>query len=221
MDEGPFAIRFADLPVVLPIFPLSGALLLPHGRLPLNIFEPRYLNMTLDALGHGRMIGMIQPTDPDAAEPVPVYPTGCAGRISSFAETDDGRLQITLTGVCRFRINSEIESVRGYRRVIADYAPFAGDLEAPDDDDEGIDRERLLAALRPYFRLREMKVNWEVIEDAPATALVTSLAMLCPFATAEKQALLEAPSLRRRAEVMTSLMEMAVFDQGSRGTARQ
>lgn len=219
---GHFDTRFEDLPVVLPIFPLAGALLLPHGRLPLNIFEPRYLNMTIDALAHGRMIGMVQPTNPDAdASPHPeVYPTGCAGRISSFAETDDGRLLITLTGACRFRIASEIEGVRGYRRAVADYAPFRDDL-VEDQPEDGIDRERMLAGLRPYLRLHSLNVNWEVIEGAPTLALVTSVAMLCPFAPTEKQALLEAPDLRRRAEVMCALMEMAVFDKGANGASKQ
>lgn len=218
---GHFDTRFEDLPVVLPIFPLTGALLLPHGRLPLNIFEPRYLNMTVDALGHGRMIGMVQPTDPEGGGAHPeVYPTGCAGRISSFAETDDNRLLITLTGVVRFRIASEIEGVRGYRRVAADYAPFREDLDEEQPED-GIDRDRLLAGLRGYLRLHSLNVNWEVIEGAPTLALVTSVAMLCPFAPTEKQALLEAPNLPRRAEIMCTLMEMALFDKGANGTSRQ
>ncbi|MCZ6465754.1 MAG: LON peptidase substrate-binding domain-containing protein [Alphaproteobacteria bacterium] len=202
-----------DLPETIPVFPLPGALLLPHGHLPLNIFEPRYLNLTADALGQGRMMGMVQPVH---AEPDPVsdtaelYRTGCLGRITSFAETDDGRFLITLTGVSRFRIAGELESVRGYRRVSARYDAFAHDLQ--EDADATADRQRLLDAVRAYFQLQGIDTDWAAIKEAPDGALVTSLAMTCPFEPREKQALLECPGLIERGEFLTTLMEMAVHE---------
>lgn len=207
-----------DLPETIPVFPLPGALLLPLGRLPLNIFEPRYLNLTADALGQGRMMGMVQPVH---AEPDPVsdtaelYRTGCLGRITSFAETDDGRFLITLTGVSRFRIVDELESVRGYRRVAARYDAFAHDLQ--EDTGATADRQRLLDAVRAYFRLQGIDTDWAAIKEAPDGALVTSLAMTCPFEPREKQALLECPGLIERGEFLTTLMEMAVH--GSKAVA--
>ncbi len=207
-----------DLPETIPVFPLPGALLLPHGRLPLNIFEPRYLNLTADALGQGRMMGMVQPVH---AEPDPVsdtaelYRTGCLGRITSFAETDDGRFLITLTGVSRFRIVDELESVRGYRRVAARYDAFAHDLQ--EDMGATADRQRLLAAVRAYFQFQGIDTDWAAIKEAPDGALVTSLAMTCPFEPREKQALLECPGLVERGELLTTLMEMAVH--GSKAAA--
>jgi len=138
------------LPAILPIFPLTGVLLLPRGRLPLNIFEPRYLAMTRDALAGERLIGMVQPTDPGASgSNPPVYPTGCAGRITSFSETEDGRFLITLTGTCRFRIRQELPLLEGYRRVVPEWTDFARDLE--NEDEPGFDRERLIRGLRAYF----------------------------------------------------------------------
>ncbi len=202
-----------DLPETIPVFPLPGALLLPHGRLPLNIFEPRYLNLIADALGQGRTMGMVQPVH---AEPDPVsdtaelYRTGCLGRITSFAETDDGRFLITLTGVSRFRIAGELESVRGYRRVSARYDAFAHDLQ--EDADATADRQRLLDAVRAYFQLQGIDTDWAAIKEAPDGALVTSLAMTCPFEPREKQALLECPGLIERGEFLTTLMEMAVHE---------
>ena len=207
-----------DLPETIPVFPLPGALLLPHGSLPLNIFEPRYLNLTADALGQGRMMGMVQPVH---AEPDPVsdtadlYRTGCLGRITSFAETDDGRFLITLTGVSRFRIADEVEGVCGYRRVAVRYDAFPHDLR--EDTGAAADRQRLLDAVRAYFRLQGIDTDWAAIMDAPDGALVTSLAMTCPFEPSEKQALLECRGLIERGELLTTLMEMAVH--GSRAGA--
>ena len=202
-------------PEILPIFPLPGVLLLPRGRLPLNIFEPRYLHMILDALGEGRMIGMVQTTGP---EPHPVrdsagiYDIGCAGRISAFAETDDGRLLVTLTGVSRYRIGGELEMVNGYRRVRPDYAEFEGDLA---DAEGGIpDRSRLLEMVRAYFGVKQIEADWNVFGEASDEAVVTSLSMLCPLAPGEKQALLESASLGERGEMLTSLLEMAVRGSG-------
>ncbi len=188
----------ASLPATIPIFPLSGVLLLPRGRLPLNIFEPRYLAMTKDALGGERLIGMVQPSEPQddnrggGQMNPPVYPVGCAGRITAFAETDDGRYLITLTGVSRFRIREELPLLSGYRRVVADWAPFARDRD--ETAEPGFDRGRFARALKGYFAQRQISADWEAIEKAPGEHLLTSIAMLCPFAPNEKQALLEAAS---------------------------
>jgi Lon protease-like protein len=207
--------RFEELPAVLPIFPLAGVLLLPRGHLPLNIFEPRYLAMSRDAMGGERMIGMIQPSDPsDPADNPPVYRTGCAGRISSFSEADDGRFLITLTGVARFDVTDELPLRSGYRRVAADWEPYRADL-APDEGT--IDRDRLLAALRVFFRVQGISADWDTIRQTPDERLVTSLAMICPFAPNEKQALLEASDLDQRARVMIALIEMAVIDGAKEG----
>ena len=206
-DEGPGGI--GDLPRVIPIFPLPGVVLLPRGRLPLNIFEPRYLEMTQDAMASHRMIGMVQPADPTAGLEAPaVYPVGCAGRITSFSETPDNRFLITLTGVCRFAIGRELEpDGLLYRRVRADYGHFAGDL--PESAPLTIDRARLLPALRSYFERRNLTADWDAISRADDEALVTCLAMACPFEPSEKQALLECPSGTERVTMMQALFEMA------------
>ena len=194
------------LPEILPIFPLTGVLLLPRGQLPLNIFEPRYLAMTRDAMDGERLIGMVQPSDPPVREINPaVYPTGCAGRITSFSETDDGRFLITLTGVSRFRIKEELPLLSGYRRVVPDWQDFIADR---DSGDAGFDRSRLTQGLRTFFQQRQVEANWEAIDKAPGETLVTSIAMMCPFAPNEKQALLEAPTLNERARLLTALIEM-------------
>jgi hypothetical protein len=196
----------AALPDILPIFPLTGVLLLPRGQLPLNIFEPRYLAMTRDAMEGERLIGMVQPSDPPIREMnPPVYPTGCAGRITSFSETEDGRLLITLTGVSRFRIREELPLLSGYRRVAADWQEFTADRAA---NEAGFDRSRLTEGLRHFFTQRQVEANWEAIDKAPGETLVTSIAMMCPFAPNEKQALLEAPTLDERARLLTALIEM-------------
>ena len=211
-----------DLPGTIPIFPLTGVLLLPRGPLPLNIFEPRYLAMVQDALATPqRLIGMVQPEAAGAgAASVPgVYRIGCAGRVTAFQETEDGRYLITLSGVCRFRVTEELATTRGYRRVKADWDEFADDLaEAPPVD---IDRDRMLKPLQTYFRAQQIEANWDAIRETPDERLVTSLAMICPFAPAEKQALLEAPDLARRAEVLTALLEMAALETGNDGIGTQ
>ena len=203
------------LPDSLAVFPLPGALLLPHGRLPLNIFEPRYLNMVSDALGHGRMLGMIQPTA-DVGHPVPqdatIYNVGCAGRITSFSESEDGRFLITLTGICRFRVAEELSPRNGYRRVAADYAPYREDLD--EDNSEVADRERFLELVEQYFVLRGIDADWKAVHAAHDAALVTSLSMLCPFEVGEKQALLEASGTANRGDVLATLMEIAVRESG-------
>lgn len=195
-----------SFPEILPIFPLTGVLLLPRGRLPLNIFEPRYLAMTRDAMEGERLLGMVQPSDPPIREMNPaVYPTGCAGRITSFSETEDGRFLIMLTGVSRFRIKEELPLLSGYRRVVADWDDFAAD-RAPDE--AGFDRARLTRGLRTFFSQRQVEADWAAIDQAPGEHLVTSIAMMCPFAPNEKQALLEAKDLGERARLLTALIEM-------------
>ncbi|MBV9522419.1 MAG: LON peptidase substrate-binding domain-containing protein [Alphaproteobacteria bacterium] len=198
----------SDLPEVIPIFPLTGVLLLPRGKLPLNIFEPRYLAMTRDALGGERLIGMVQPSDPEASERNPaVYPVGCAGRITTFSETDDGRFLITLTGVSRFRIREELPLRSGYRPVVPDWTPFAADREP--ESEPRLDRERLFRALRAFFAQRQIGGDWKAIESAPDELLVTSIAMVCPLPPNEKQALLEAADFTDRSSLLIALLEMA------------
>lgn len=205
---GPASID--ELPQILPIFPLSGALLLPRGRLPLNIFEPRYLAMVRDALAAERMIGMIQPSDAHSKATVPpVYAVGCMGRITAFSETDDGRFLITLTGVCRFRVVQELARVTPYRKIVASFDEFAADLEAGQTP-PSVNRRRLEPALKAYLEAQGLAADWHSIEQAPAETLINSLAMICPFAPPEKQALLEAVDVTARADMMVALLEMAL-----------
>ena len=206
-------MRREELPAEAAVFPLPGALLLPRGKLPLNIFEPRYLAMIEDALGGGRVIGMIQPDEnrPEGPDGPALYSVGCLGRIVSFSETDDGRYLVTLAGMCRFRVRGEIETRRGYRRVALDTAPFRGDMASPKEPT--VDRPALLDALRAYFDARSFQANWSAIEDMDADALVTTLSMVCPFEPVEKQALLEAPDTTARADTLRALLQM-----GAHGT---
>ena len=228
MSRGPFDPGYEDLPRVIPVFPLTGILLLPRGKLPLNIFEPRYLAMVRDALAdEQRIIGMVQPRLPDpddnrgAADMAAmmdqpeIYTTGCAGRISAFSESDDGRCMLTLSGICRFDIAEEMALRDGYRRVLADYHRFRGDLSA--QAESAIDRDRLLGVVRQYFRQQNIKASWETVEATPNDRLVTSLAMTCPFGPNERQALLEADDLTARAEMVITLLEMALLDSGGDG----
>jgi Lon protease-like protein len=197
------------LPAEIAVFPLEGALLLPGGRLPLNIFEPRYLAMVEASLGNTRSFGMIQPDPMAPGGPTGpgLYRTGCLGRLSSFAETEDGRFLITLTGTIRFRIAEELALRNGYRRVRPDYTPFAADLARPPAP-ASFDRGTLLEALRVYFRAKSIEANWEAIERLDDHALVTTLGMVCPFDPAEKQALLEAPDTTARATMLVAMLRM-------------
>jgi Lon protease-like protein len=196
------------LPRSLPIFPLTGVLLLPRGRLPLNIFEPRYLRMTDDALASDRMIGMIQPSEDVPGQNPPVYSTGCAGRITAFAE-EGSRYLITLTGVARFDVVTELATTRGYRRIVPDWSAYEQDLEeAPD---AGIDRPRLLAGLKTFFKHAGLSADWSQIDQTPDERLITSLAMICPFAPAEKQALLQAKDVNYRSKLLIGLVETAIL----------
>ncbi len=219
--SGPFTLGFDELPGSLPIFPLSGVLLLPRGSLPLNVFEPRYLSMVDAALAADRLIGMVQPIDAAGGhsprgEP-PLYRTGCAGRITSFDETDDGRYLITLTGVCRFHITGDTLTKDGLRQAEINWAPFAADSTQPPIV---LDRDRLADALNAYFHQHEISADWEAINETPDERLITSLSMICPFDPTEKQALLEAPTLEERAEMMISLVEMAIQAPGGDAPAR-
>jgi len=206
----PFSPTVSKLPDTFPIFPLTGALLLPHGRLPLNIFEPRYKAMTEDALGAGRLFGMIQPdtSRPDSETGPSLYRVGCLGRLSSFSETDDGRYLITLTGVTRFAVTEEVATRRGYRRVRADFGPFARDLEPLERQSSSFDRARMVDALNAYFAHRGFEPNWDAIGEMPDHALVVTLSMVCPFEPAAKQALLEAPTVAERAQVLLTVLQI-------------
>jgi len=197
-----------DLPPILDVFPLTGVLLLPRGNLPLNVFEPRYLALVDATLAGTRLIGLIQPTQHEDKILKPALSAiGCAGRITSYREGDDGRYLITLTGICRFRVVEELQTSEPYRRVTADFAPFLGDLVAADEID--FPRERLLAALKDYLSKRDLKADWKSVISAPPETLVNALAMLCPFEPAEKQALLEAPGWAERVDTLVALLEMA------------
>ena len=209
-----------ELPTEFPVFPLGGALLLPQGKLPLNIFEPRYLAMVEDALASGRVIGMVQPDEnrPPTPSGPALYKIGCLGRLSSFSESDDGRYLVTLTGMVRFVISVELEMQRGYRRVRADLSRFRSDLDGKPST-QGIDREGLTQALRTYFVARGFDANWDAINEMPDDALVITLAMICPFDPAEKQALLEAPKSVDRASTLLTLLQMGAHstDGGRQG----
>ncbi|MGH7068334.1 MAG: LON peptidase substrate-binding domain-containing protein [Acetobacteraceae bacterium] len=214
------ATHLATLPSEFAIFPLAGALLLPHARLPLNIFEPRYCAMVEDALGEGRIFGMIQP-DPSRAE-LPngpaLFAIGSLGRITAFSETDDGRYLITLTGLCRFRLEQELALRRGYRRARAALAPFAQDLRVPEAVE--LEREPILAALKSYLATRNLGADWKALEALPDERLVGALCMLCPLPPTEKQALLEAPTEAARAETLLTLLRMDAYAQPGGGTEK-
>ena len=210
-----------ELSTEFAVFPLTGALMLPRGKLPLNIFEPRYLRMIDDALASGRVIGMLQPDPSRPATPTgpALYRIGCLGRLSSFSETDDGRYLITLTGLTRFQVQVELEMNRGYRRVRADLGRFKADLDDPEPGT--VERKQLLDALTGYFAAQRIDANWEAIEDMPDDALVTTLAMVCPFEAPEKQAMLEAPSPAERAATLLMLLQMGAHAASAGGDGRR
>jgi len=209
MTAIPLQPTLDDLPTRLPIFPLTGVLLLPRARLPLHVFEPRYLRMVTDALGAGRMIGIIQPVE-ERAPGSTVYDTGCAGRVVEFRETDDGRFLITLSGVCRFEIARETTDGTPYRTVEPDWSAYVGDLASESEVD--FDRARLVRGLRRYFKLTGISVDWGDIEASPCERLINALAMICPLGPGEKQALLEAPDLAHRAGLLIAMIEMIIVD---------
>lgn len=201
-----------DLPQALPVFPLTGALLLPRGHLPLNIFEPRYLAMVDAALSGNRLIGMIQPAEPEGeaqADKPALSAIGCAGRLTGYRETEDGRYLITLTGICRFRAGPELDGIMPFRQVQPDFAAYRGDLQPVEVDEAAFPRDRLLDALKSYLARRDLKADWESAAGAPAETLVNALAMLCPFEPLEKQALLEAKDWQARVQTLIALLDMA------------
>jgi Lon protease-like protein len=208
-----------DLPEVIPVFPLPGALLLPRGQMPLNIFEPRYMEMIDDALAsRHRLIGMIQP---DSGNPGPedkpnLFKVGCVGRITQIAESGDGRYLLQLTGVARFRVEEELTVATAYRQCRVTYAPFADDFIARKGEEE-VDRKNLLRTLADFLTANDLKADWEGIENAPNEALVNALAMMSPYGAAEKQALLEAPDLKTRAEILIAVTEIELAKNSSDG----
>ncbi|MFO1150205.1 MAG: LON peptidase substrate-binding domain-containing protein [Alsobacter sp.] len=207
-----------DLPAVIPVFPLPGALLLPRGDMPLNIFEPRYVAMVDDALRGQRIVGMIQPE----GEPVPgqkaprLMGVGCAGRITQLAETGDGRYLITLTGIARFRLVEEMPATTPYRQCRVDFAAYPHDFE-PRAGEDAVDRDGVIRTLKAFLEANDLKIDWKGIHEASNEALVNALSMMSPFASREKQALLEAPDLKSRAEILIAITEMdlARGDDGS------
>jgi Lon protease-like protein len=215
------SMRVEDLPATVPVFPLEGVLLLPRGGLPLNIFEPRYLNMVDDAMAGDRVIGMISTRPGGDRERPQLAPIGCLGRVTSFSETPDGRYVIALTGLCRFAVQQELSVVTPYRQVRADYAAFAGDLE-PAPEDTAFGRDRLLHALRAYLERRGLDIEWAAARAAPAEALINSLSMALPFAAAEKEALLTAADLAERETALVALLEIeAAVDDDDEPPAMQ
>jgi hypothetical protein len=212
----------AELPPIIPVFPLPGALLLPRGQMPLNIFEPRYLAMIDDALAdRHRLIGMIQPdtAHPGMDEKPNLYRIGCAGRITQLAETGDGRYLLELTGVARFRIEDEPRVLTAYRQCRVDFHPFAGDFVARKGE-EAVDRDSLLKALAGFLKANKLNADWEGIEKAPNEALVNALAMMSPYGPADKQAMLEAPDLKTRAEILVALTEIELAKSQTEGETK-
>lgn len=198
--------KLSDLPEILPVFPLAGVLLFPRWSLPLNIFEPRYLNMIDDAMRGARMIGMIQSQGGDPAAPE-IATTGCAGRITSYSETDDGRYLISLSGICRFAVAQELAVETPYRQIRPDWETYADDLVSPAESSLP-ERPELVQSLKRYTQINAMEVDWDAVENAPMETLINALCAGCPFGTLEKQALLEAPSVTERAATLIALLDM-------------
>ena len=222
MAGGIFDPEFDQLPMRIPIFPLPSALLLPGGQLPLNVFEPRYLAMVTHALATPtRLIGMVQPLDhhagDDMAEDPGLFETGCAGRLSFFQESDDGRFVVALNGVCRFhRLRQELDP-NGFLRADVDWQPFASDLRI---DVSALDRDPLIKVMKRYFDMKGFETDWAQIENSDNHQLLATLSMICPFEVAEKQALLEADSMAKRANLLIAMMEMALHDETGGNDAR-
>ena len=208
--QNPFSIKFNDLPTSLPVFPLPSVLLLPGGRLPLNIFEPRYISMILDSLLHQRLIGIVQTrtaVEELVADKAEIFTTGCVGRIVSFTESSDGRLLITLDGLCRFNLLGELEVSNGYRRFNVSFDKYKGDMEDP----EGfIERREFGELVKEYFDSENLNIDIGALDKIADKKLLANLAMLCPFETPEKQALMEAESFDKMLEIMGALMKMSI-----------
>ncbi|MDB2682798.1 LON peptidase substrate-binding domain-containing protein [Alphaproteobacteria bacterium] len=203
MDNNPYAPKFEDLPDILPIFPLAGVLLLPYGELPLNIFEPHYVKMFDDAMSGNRLIGMIQPKNDNE-----IYTTGCVGKIIEFNETPDGRYMVKLSGISRFALSEELTVTTPYRQIKPDWNAYQEDLDPVKC--LGINREKLTELLGIYFSEQELSCDWTKVHEASDGRLITCLSMICPFDASEKQALLEAPCCKTRAQTFMTMLEMAV-----------
>lgn len=204
----PFMPRFADLPAELPVFPLAGAVAMPGIQLPLNIYEQQYLNMIQDVLATDHLIGMIQPlSSPEEVEIPPLHRVGCAGRVTSYSETNDGRVVIVLTGVCRFEVQGELEETRGYRRVRAGWSRFANDFLP--EGGHLVNRDRFLTSLRTYVRPRGVEIPWDDLKAMEDLDLINLLTAHLPLPPEDKQALIETIDLADRAELMRGLMDMA------------
>ena len=211
----------ADLPGTIPVFPLPGALLLPRARLPLHIFEPRYLAMLDDTMKTShRLIGMVQPREVPGSDVRRLHAIGCAGRLTQFSETEDGRYMITLSGISRFRIQEEVTGFTPYRRCDVSWEGFSRDL-GPTENDPGFDRESFLTLLGRYFDALSLSTDWDSMKEAEDELLINSLSMLCPFDPEEKQALLEAPSLTTRRETLVTLLEFALRGGSAEGETMQ
>ena len=212
MQAGNMNYRTAgDLPEVVPVFPLAGSLLLPDTNMPLNIFEPRYLSMVDDVLKGRRVIGMVQPRFDERGEVLdedvpPLCEVGCLGRITGFQEAGDGRYLVNLSGICRFRLRHELPKKNGYRLVQA--APFADDLDPDPEQIESVDRNALLGAFRSFLEANGMEADWEAVSNTATDTLVNMLSMMSPYGPPEKQALLEAPDLKTRAETLIAITEI-------------
>ncbi len=208
MTRSPFLPKFSDLPTELPVFPLVGAVVMPGVQLPLSIFEPRYLNMVKDALASSHLIGMIQPmSDTALDEPPEIHRVGCAGRITSYSETNDGRIVLVLTGICRFDVRGELDQIRGYRRVIPGWERFAIDFH--EDESSLADREAFLTSLKAYASLRGVEIPWDDIGKMGDAELANLLCAHLPLQPEDKQALIETLDLRDRSELMRGLMDMS------------
>ena len=207
-------LSISDLPDTIPVFPLPGALLLPRARLPLHIFEPRYLAMLEDTMKTPtRLIGMIQPHDGQMGSANGLHAIGCAGRLTAFSETEDGRYMVTLSGISRFRVTEEIDGFTPYRRCKVSWTGFDRDT-GPVEKDPALNRETFFPALRAYFEAEDLRTDWESLEEAEDELLINSLSMLCPFEPEDKQALLEAPSLETRRETLVTLIEFSLRGGG-------
>lgn len=218
MPRTPFFPKFEQLPDTLPIFPLAGVVVMPDSELPLNIFEPRYLNMVDDALRSHRMFGMIQPDPSRDGEPPPVYRTGCAGRITSFSETADGRIELVLTGICRFDAVEELATTRGYRLVKPGWSRFASDLsEKPGTVMD--ESHRFFAVLRRYFDANGLQTDWEKLRQLPAHRMTDMLTTLLPLEPAAKQVVLETVDPAARARTLLATLELAVTPDAGQSPA--
>ncbi|MGA7324354.1 MAG: LON peptidase substrate-binding domain-containing protein [Rhodomicrobium sp.] len=203
----------ADLPARLPVFPLQGCILLPRSNLPLNIFEPRYLTMIDDVIAGNRIVGIVQPVGAEEESPAskghPLRQTGCAGRLSAFSETEDGRLLITLTGICRFDLTGEVQTAKPYRICDVTFSPYQKDL-VRGHGQNSVDWTRFLQVLKSYLDARKLTADWESIQRSPTELLINTLSMISPYGPEEKQALLEAPDHKTRSEVLMALAEMEI-----------